>query len=117
MSCSSGAVSQRGRAFSHGFEIYLEKATLLFDFSTLAGEASTAVPLTLLNDDEGEVEQVDLGDVDPIDAFVGELQYAVEAIDWETEPTALSGVGARDALLLCYKEAESVRTGEIVTIR
>ena len=75
------------RAFSHGFEIFLEKATLLFDFSTLAGEASTAVPLTLLND-EGEVEQVDLGDVDPIDAFVGELQYAVEAIDWETEPTA-----------------------------
>jgi hypothetical protein len=29
----------------------------------------------------------------------------------------LSGVGARDALLLCYKEAESVKTGEIVAIR
>ena len=116
VSCSSGGVSQRGRAFSHGFEIFLEKGTLLFDFSTLAGEPSTAVPLTLLND-EGEVEEVDLGDVDPIDAFVGELQYAVEAIDWESEPTALSGIGARDALLLCYKEAESVRTGQIVTIR
>ena len=116
VSCSSGGVSQRGRAFSHGFEIYLEKATLLYDFSTLAGEASTAVPLTLLND-KGEVEQVDLGDVDPIDAFVGELQYAVDAIDWENEPTALSGVGARDALLLCYKEAESVRTGQVVAIR
>ncbi len=116
VSCSSGGISQRGRAFSHGFEIFLEKATLLFDFSTLGGEASTAVPLTLLND-EGEVEQVDLGDVDPIDAFVGELQYAIEAIDWESEPTALSGIGARDALLLCYKEAESVKTGEIVSIR
>ena len=116
VSCSSGGVSQRGRAFSHGFEIFLEKATLLFDFSTLAGEASTAMPLTLLND-KGEVEQVDLGDVDPIDAFVGEIQYAVEAIDSESEPTALSGVGARDALLLCYKEAESVRTGQIVKIR
>ena len=116
VSCSSGGVSQRGRAFSHGFEIFLEKATLLFDFSTLAGEASTAMPLTLLND-QGEVEQVDLGDVDPIDAFVGEIQYAVEAIDSESEPTALSGVGARDALLLCYKEAESVRTGEVVPIR
>ncbi len=116
VSCSSGGVSQRGRAFSHGFEIFLEKATLLFDFSTLAGEASTAVPLTLLND-QGEVEQVDLGDVDPIDAFVGEIQYAVAAIDGESEPTALSGVGARDALLLCYKEAESVRTGEVVPVR
>ena len=116
VSCSSGGVSQRGRAFSHGFEIFLEKATLLYDFSTLAGEASTAVPLTLLND-QGEVETVDLGDVDPIDAFVGEIQYAIEAIDSGTEPTALSGVGARDALLLCYKEAESVRTGEVVPIR
>ena len=116
VSCSSGGATQRGRAFSHGFEIYLEKATLLYDFSTLAGEASTAVPLTLLND-EGGVEQVDLGDVDPIDAFTAELQYAVDAIDWENEPAALSGVGARDALLLCYKEAESIRTGEVVAIR
>ena len=116
VSCASGAISQRGRSFSHGFEIYLEKATLLYDFSTVAGEASTAVPLTLLND-EGEVERVDLGEVDPIDAFTGELQYAVDAIDWENEPTALSGIGARDALLLCYKEAESVKTGQIVPIR
>ena len=115
MSCSSGAISQRGRAFSHGFEIYLEKATLLYDFSTLAGEASTAVPLTLLND-EGEVEQVDLGEVDPIDAFTAELQYAVDAIDWENEPTALSGGGARDALLLCYKEAEPVRLSQSVRV-
>ena len=49
-------------------------------------------------------------------AFTAELQYAVDAIDWENEPAALSGVGARDALLLCYKEAESIRTGQIVRI-
>ena len=115
VSCSSGAISQKGRAFSHGFEIFLEKATLLFDFSTLAGEPSTAMPLTLLTED-GTVEQVDLGEVDPIDAFTAEIQYAVDAIDWEEEPTALSGVGARDALLLCYKEAESVQTGKVVAV-
>lgn len=115
VSCSSGAISQKGRAFSHGFELFLEKATLLFDFSTLAGEPSTAMPLTLLTED-GKVEQVDLGEVDPIDAFTAEIQYAVDAIDWEDEPTVLSGVGARDALLLCYKEAESVQTGEVVAI-
>ncbi len=116
VSCSSGAISQKGRAFSHGFELYLENATLLLDFSTLAGEPSTVMPLTLLTED-GKVEQVDLGEVDPIDAFTAEIQYAVDAIDNNTEPTALSGVGARDALLLCYKEAESVKTGEIVPIR
>ncbi len=116
VSCSSGAVSQRGRAFSHGFELYLEKATLLYDFATLGGEPTTAVPLTLLKEN-GEVEPVNLGAPDPIDAFTAEIQYAVDAIDGEGEPTALSGVGARDALLLCYKEAESVRSGEIVAIR
>ena len=116
VSCSSGAVSQRGRAFSHGFELYLEKATLLYDFATLGGEPTTAVPLTLLKEN-GEVEPVNLGEPDPIDAFTAEIQYAVDAIDCEGEPTALSGVGARDALLLCYKEAESVRSGEIVAIR
>jgi len=116
VSCSSGAVSQRGRAFSHGFELYLEKATLLYDFATLGGEPTTAVPLTLLTE-YGEVEQVNLGEPDPIDAFTAEIQYAVDAMDSEDEPTALSGVGARDALLLCYKEAESVSTGEIVAIR
>ncbi|MDE0315975.1 MAG: Gfo/Idh/MocA family oxidoreductase [Candidatus Poribacteria bacterium] len=116
VSCSSGAISQKGRAFSHGFEVFLEKATLLFDFSTLAGEPSTAMPLTLITED-GNVEQVDLGEVDPIDAFTAEIQYAVDAIDWEEEPTALSGVGARDALLLCYKEAESVKTGKVVAVR
>ena len=98
-----------------GLKLYLEKATLLFDFATLGGEPVTAVPLTLLTED-GEVQRVDLGEVDPIDAFTAEIQYAVDAVDWEDEPTALSGVGARDALLLCYKEAESVKTGEIVPI-
>lgn len=116
VSCASGAISQKGRAFSHGFEMFLEKATLLFDFSTLAGEPSTAMPLTLITED-GSVEQVDLGEVDPIDAFTAEIQYAVDAISNNEEPTALSGVGARDALLLCYKEAESVKSGEIVTIQ
>ncbi len=115
VSCSSGAISQKGRAFSHGFEIYLEKATLLFDFSTLAGEPTTSVPLTLITED-GRVEQVDLGEVDPIDAFTAEIQYAVDAINNNEKPIALSGVGARDALLLCYKEAESVKTGKIVQV-
>ncbi len=113
VSCSSGAVSQPGRVFSHGFEIYLEKATLLYDFATLGGEPMTAVPLTLLNA-AGDVQPVDLGEAGPIDAFTAELQYAVDAMNRGDEPTALSGIGARDALLLCYKEAESVRTGEIV---
>ncbi|MCH8290690.1 Gfo/Idh/MocA family oxidoreductase [Candidatus Poribacteria bacterium] len=115
VSCSSGSVSQQGRAFTHGFELYLEKATLLYDFATLGGEPVTSTPLTLLTDDK-KVHEVDLGEVDPIDAFTGEIQCAVDAINGGHEPTPLSGVGARDALLLCYKEAESIKTGQIVTV-
>ena len=115
ISCSSGGMSQSGRAFSHGFEIYLERATLLYEFATLGGQPATSMPLTLLTE-SGEVQQVDLGEVGPIDAFTDEIQYAVDAIMGGYEPKALSGVGARDALALCYKEAESVRTGQIVSV-
>lgn len=115
ISCSSGGMSQSGRAFTHGFEIYLEKATLLYEFATLGGQAVTSMPLTLLTE-AGEVQQVDLGETGPIDAFTDEIQYAVDAIESGSEPTALSAVGARDALSLCYKEAESVKTGQIVSV-
>ena len=115
ISCSSGGMSQSGRAFSHGFEIYLEKATLLYEFATLGGQAVTSIPLTLLTE-TGEVQQVDLGERGPIDAFTDEIQYAIDAIKGGYEPTTLSAVGARDALALCYKEAESVKTGQIVSV-
>ena len=115
ISCSSGAMSQQGRPFSHGFEIYLEKATLLYEFATLGGKAATSMPLTLLTDKE-DVREVDLGEAGPVDAFTDEIQYAVDAINGEYEPAVLSGIGARNALSLCYKEAEAVKTGRIVTV-
>lgn len=115
ISCSSGAMSQQGRPFSHGFEIYLEHATLAHDFSTLDGKAFTSMPLTLLNS-KGEVHQVDLGTTNPTDAFTNEIQYAVDAIIHTHDPVALSGIGARNALLLCYKEAESIKQTDIVTV-
>ena len=115
ISCSSGAVSQKGRVFSHGFEIYLERGTLLYEFATLSGEPVTSMPLTLLTDD-GEVHNVNRGEADPVDAFAHEIQYAVDAINQGHVPTVLSGRSARDALLLCYKEAESVKTGGIIPI-
>jgi predicted dehydrogenase len=115
ISCSSGAVSQEGRAFSHGFELYLEKATLLYEFATLGGDPVTSTPLMLLTED-GKVHRVDLGETDPVDAFTKEIQAAVDAINQGHENSVLSRISARDALLLCHKEAESIKTGEIVPI-
>ena len=37
VSCISGALSQAGRPFAHGFELYLERATLAFEFANLGG--------------------------------------------------------------------------------
>lgn len=114
VSCASGALSQPGRAFTHGFEVYLEKATFLFDFATLGGKPVSS-PLTLI-DAQGQVSQPKLKSTDPVDAFVGEMQYAVNAINEGTKPVALSGEGALAALGLCWKEAQSVKTGKVVPL-
>jgi predicted dehydrogenase len=108
VSCSSGAVAQKGRPFVHGYEIYLERATLAFEGGVL--------PLTVLTAD-GKVEQPKLpGGDDPTAAFTTEIQAAVDGVQAGREPDLLSGKLARDALVLCYKECESVRTGEPVTL-
>jgi predicted dehydrogenase len=108
VSCSSGALSQKGRPFVHGYEIYLEKATLAYESGT--------IPLTLMTAD-GKVEQPKLpGGDDPTTAFTLEIQTAVDGVVKNKEPDLLSGKLARDALVLCYKECESVRKGAAVAV-
>jgi predicted dehydrogenase len=108
VSCSSGAVAQKGRPFVHGYEIYLERATLVYESGT--------VPLTVLTAD-GKTEQPALpGGSDATAAFTLELQAAVDGVKSGKEPDLLSGKLARDALVLCHKECESVRTGRAVPV-
>jgi predicted dehydrogenase len=108
ISCSSGALAQKGRPFVHGFEIYLEKATLVFESGTC--------PLTLYGAD-GKVEQVPLGsDGDPTTAFTHEIQAAVDGVKAGKEPGLLSGKLARDALVMCHRECESVAQGRAVRL-
>jgi predicted dehydrogenase len=108
VSCSSGAVAMKGLPFVHGFEIYLEKATLLYD--------SGGTPLTLLTSD-GKAKMPKLkGGGDPLGAFTTEIQAAVDGAKEGKEPDLLSGQLARDALVLCHKECLSVRTGKAVAV-
>jgi predicted dehydrogenase len=108
VTCSSGALSMSGRPFVHGYEIYLERATLLYD--------SGGPPLTLLTAD-GKVTQPALtGGGDPLSAFTDELQTSVNGVTTGTEPKLLGGKLARDALVLCHREIESVKTGKAVAI-
>ena len=116
ISALSGALSQSGRPFAHGFEFYLEGATLSYDFANLAGQGHLATPLSVILPD-GAVERPDLpGSGDPVDAFVAELTAAVEAVASGTASPMLSGELARQALKLCHAEVESAKTGQRVDV-
>jgi predicted dehydrogenase len=108
VTCSSGALSMAGRPFVHGFEIYLERATVLFD--------SGGPPLTLLTDDGKTSQPALAGAGDPVHAFTEEIQAAVDGVKSGKEPDLLSGQLARDALALCHRECESVQAGKAVAV-
>ncbi|MBM3980009.1 MAG: Gfo/Idh/MocA family oxidoreductase [Planctomycetes bacterium] len=108
VTCSSGALSMSGRPFVHGYEIFLERATLLYD--------SGGTPLTLLTADGKATQPALAGGGDPISAFADELQAAVSGVTSGKEPDLLSGKLARDALVLCHREIESVKTGKAVNV-
>jgi predicted dehydrogenase len=108
ITCSSGAVAMKAREFVHGYEIYLERATLTYESGTC--------PLTVLHAD-GRCERPALaGGDDATTAFTAELQAAVDGVRAGREPDLLSGKLARDALVLCHRECESVRTEKIVAV-
>jgi predicted dehydrogenase len=108
VSCSSGAVAMSSRPFVHAFEIYLEKATMEYESGT--------TPLTVFPAD-GKPKQPRLrGTTDPLAAFALEIRAAVESVGNGNESHFLSGQLARDALVLCHKECQSVRTGKAVAV-
>jgi predicted dehydrogenase len=108
VSCSSGALAQKSRPFVHGYEIYLERATLAYE--------SGVTPLTVLHAD-GRTEQPKFeGGDDGTAAFTAEIQTAVDGVVNNKLPDLLSGKLARDALAMCHRECESVRAGKPVVL-
>jgi predicted dehydrogenase len=108
VSCSSGALAQAGRMFVHGYEIYLERATLAYESGTQ--------PLTVFTAN-GKAKRPKLkGGGEATTAFTAEIQAAVDGIAARSEPDLLSGQLARDALVLCHKECQSVRLGRAVNV-
>jgi predicted dehydrogenase len=105
---SSGAVAMPGRPFVHGFDLYLEKATFTY--------SSAGVPLTVFSADGKTNQPTLVGGGDPILAFADELQTAVNGVVAGQMPDLLSGQLARDALVLCHREIESVKAGRVVSV-
>jgi len=110
---SSGVINQQGRPFTHGYEIYLESATLLYDFSVIDGQPTLSMPVTVLQKN-GKVIQAKLGDGDAITPFENELGEAAKAIKTGTPSPMLQAGLARDAVLLCQKQTQSVVSGKMV---
>ena len=117
VSATSGVIHQQGRSFTHGFEIHFERATVFFEFAALAdGAENLATPLTILTD-EGKVLRPPSSPGDPmLTAFVAEIEEMVCCAEANQPSTLLGGELARDAIVLCQKQAEAVRSGAIVAI-
>jgi len=112
VTAASGVINQQGRPFVHGYEIYLERATLLFDSGGLIKEPAGAVPLSVLTDD-GKVQRPKLR---AGDAFAEELKEVIRSVRGNTPSRLLAGELARDAVVLCQKQTESVRRGRPVKV-
>ncbi|MFV2066832.1 MAG: Gfo/Idh/MocA family protein [Pirellulales bacterium] len=115
VTATSGVINQQGRGFMQAFEIHLEQATLLFDFAVIGDEPRTLMPLTVL-DARGRAACPKLGPSDPVDAFELELKEVVRAIRAGVPSPILAGDLACDALTLCHKETQSLRTGRLVKL-
>lgn len=117
VSCITGGISAPGLAFAHGYEINLERATLLYEYNTLGGQPVLNRPLTLLTAD-GKVSHPKLkGGTEWCAAFTAELQAAADGVAAGKAPELLAGTLARDALKLCYLEAKSIASGKPVKVQ
>ena len=113
---TSGTISQQGRPFNHGFEIHLEKATLLFEFAVIGGEGRYLVPPTLLNS-KGKAKLAKMPDGDPMmNAFVKELKEVAKGVKSGNSSPILAAPLARDAITICNKQTASLKSGRSVRL-
>jgi hypothetical protein len=71
--------------------------------------------LTVLKADGGS-ERVEAGGGEPLQGFIDELSAAANAVNSGQESELLGGQLARDALVLCHKECESVLAGRPIDL-
>ena len=100
VTATSGCIMQQGRPFMHNYEAHFEEATVVFD-------SFSGLPVTVLTKNGG-VEKPDFGEVDDITPFVNELTEARKAFTTGVPSSLLDGALARDALILCHKQVESI---------
>ncbi len=116
VSATSGTINPQGRSFTHGFEIHLQKATLVFDFAVIDGTGKYLCEPTLYGP-QGKVSFPKLGSGDPMDAFPLELKEVIRSMRTGQASPILSGQLAADAITLCQLQTKSLASGRTVTVR
>ncbi len=110
-----GVIEQQGRSFLHGFEIHLERATLVFEMAVLGDKPRTLMPLTVLGAG-GKATCPKLAGGDPMIAFGQEVKAVARSVHSGTVSPILDARLARDALVLCEKQTRSLQTGKMVRV-
>ena len=100
VSAGGGVIDSPARGFTHGYEVSFERATVQFEFAAYADGSTNIIPVTIMNAD-GTVERPDLGDGDPVSAFVEEIEAAARSIDSGKPSCILDASIAADALTIC----------------
>jgi len=93
----------------------LEKATLCFEFAAHTDEAEV-IRLKVLKDDGSVYRPENLGDPDPLLAFVREMEELVDAISTDRDSNSLCGIAARDAIAICEAEEKSLLNNTLVEL-
>lgn len=115
VSAVSGGIAASGLEFVHGYELYFEKATVMYSAGTIGGQWCVDRPLSVIAG--GKVTAPKLkGGTEWCSAFTSELQAAADAVKTGTPPPLLSAELARDALKMCHAEAKSIATGKAVKV-
>jgi predicted dehydrogenase len=115
VTAASGVIHQQGRPFTHGYEIYLEGATILFDYAALPKVGDALTPVTMLLE-KGKAMRPKIPSGDAMVPFIAELTEVVRSVSCGIPSPLLDGELARDALTLCFKQTESARKGKAVKV-
>ncbi|MEL6899245.1 MAG: gfo/Idh/MocA family oxidoreductase, partial [Planctomycetota bacterium] len=99
VSATGGVIDQAARPFTHGFEAHFEHACVQFEFSAYANGQTAMIPLTVISADG--IQQPDLGDGDPVDAFIDEIDAVATAMSGGAVHPALELENAIDAIKIC----------------
>ena len=115
VTANGGVIRQQGRSFTHAYELHLERATVLYDFSVIDGQPVIGMPVTVLTA-SGKVVRPSSARSIRSRSFSKELAEAARAITSGEPSPLLDGELACDALRICQAETASLAGAKPVKI-